>query len=440
MIATAPILQEHEHHDGHQDDRVAQRLEHLVDALARVGGRVEADFVTHALGKRGPQLFHLRQHPVVRFQRVGVGHLKHDQQHRGLAVEHHVEVFVLGGQLDAADVADAHDPTLGRAFDDDVFELLDVLQAAQRAERDLGRLVAAHGRRADHARGHLGVLLANGGDDVAGGHVAGGQPLGIDPDANAVVALAHDVDVAHSVDAKQLVADLHQGEVAQVQLVVAPIGRNDRHAHQHVGRPLGHAHAGLFDHVRQRRQRQADAVLHEHLGHVEIDAVVERDRQAVAAVVVAGGGHVEHAFHAVDLLLDGRGHAAGDPLGAGAGIVAHDRDVRRGNRRKLRQRQVEDRDSAGQRDHDRQHRGEDRPIDEESRKHGPKTSPPGHSPAAGGHRFRAAAAIVVQRCQENRRINSRGPCSRLRGHACRKQAWHPEANRLSIPRCLRLVV
>ncbi len=57
-----------------------------------------------------------------------------------------------------------------------------------------------------------------------------------------------------------------------------------------------------------------------HLRHVQIDAVLEGDGQAVVAVVGAGRRHVHHAFDAVDLLLDGCGDGFGDVLGAGAGI------------------------------------------------------------------------------------------------------------------------
>ena len=81
------------------------------------------------------------------------------------------------------------------------------------------------------------------------------------------------------------------------------------------------------------RQGQADAVLHQHLGHVQVDAVLERDGQVVRAVVGALRRHVQHVLDAVDLLLDRRGHGLGDDLGAGAGIVAVDLHGRRRDRR-----------------------------------------------------------------------------------------------------------
>ena len=132
---------------------------------------------------------------------------------------------------------------------------------------------------------------------------------------------------------------------------------------------LARGDAGLLDHVGQERQGQVDAVLHQHLGEVQVDARLEGHGQGVGAVVVRLRDHVHHVLDAVDLLLDGGGHRLGDDLGVGAGVGALDDDARRRDLRVLRERQVEDGDGAGQGDDDRQHRGEDRPVDEEVREH-----------------------------------------------------------------------
>ena len=96
------------------------------------------------------------------------------------------------------------------------------------------------------------------------------------------------------------------------------------------------------NHFRQQRDRQVDAVLHQHLRHVEVDARLKRHRQAVAAVVRTLRRHVHDPFDAVDLLLDRRGDRIGDFLGARPGIIAGDLHGRRRDRRKLGQRQRED--------------------------------------------------------------------------------------------------
>ena len=69
---------------------------------------------------------------------------------------------------------------------------------------------------------------------------------------------------------------------------------------------------------RQQGHRQRHAVLHHDQGRVQIGADVERDRERVGAVVAHLRRHVEHALHAVDLLLDRRGDRVGHDLGAGA--------------------------------------------------------------------------------------------------------------------------
>src|SRR5690606_1614940 len=97
--------------------------------------------------------------------------------------------------------------------------------------------------------------------------------------------------------------------------------------------------------------------------------------------------HVDHAVDAVDLLLDGRGHRLRDGLGAGAGIARLHHHLGRDDRGVLLDRQRVHRREAGEHDHDRQDRREDRPVDEEAGDH---RSPPGlpsvaaASPAASG--------------------------------------------------------
>ena len=127
--------------------------------------------------------------------------------------------------------------------------------------------------------------------------------------------------------------------VAQVELVEPAVGRIDADGQQDVGRLLLGRHPGRLDDVGQQRHGQRDAVLHQHLRQVHVDAVLEGHRQAVVAVVGGHRRHVHHVLDAVDLLLDRRGHRLGDHLGAGAGILAGHADRRRRDRRIHRDRQ-----------------------------------------------------------------------------------------------------
>ena len=102
----------------------------------------------------------------------------------------------LRAQLDAGHVAEVGDRPAAVGLQDDVRELLGVGEPALGDDGVLEVLAARHGRPAELPGRHLDVLLAQGGDDVPGGHVARGELVGIDPDAHAVVLLAQQGDVA----------------------------------------------------------------------------------------------------------------------------------------------------------------------------------------------------------------------------------------------------
>ena len=97
--------------------------------------------------------------------------------------------------------------------------------------------------------------------------------------------------------------------------------------------------------------------------------LLERDRAGVAAVVGALRGHVEHVLDAVDLLLDRRGDRSARRPGAGARGSCSRLDRGRRDRRVLRDRQRRHRQPPASVMNDRQHGGEDRPVDEEPGDH-----------------------------------------------------------------------
>ena len=134
-------------------------------------------------------------------------------------------------------------------------------------------------RLADLPGGDLRVLLFDGGDDVGGRKVAGGHLLRVEPQPHAVVALAEIGDVAHARHARQLVLELDGGVVAQVEAVAGAVRRKQVDDHQHAGRFFLYAHAAPLHQLGQDRLRQRHAVLHQHLRHVQVDAVLERHGQ-----------------------------------------------------------------------------------------------------------------------------------------------------------------
>ena len=203
--------------------------------------------------------------------------------------------------------------------------------------------------------------------DVVRGHAERLQTVGIEPDPHRIVAAAEHDDRADALDARERVLDLERGVVGDEQRVARLVGRQHVHDHHQVGRGLGDGDADVAHVSRQARQRGRDAVLHLHLGDIEIGADIERHADREAPVAVGVRRHVEHVLDAVDLLLDRRHHGRGDHLGVGAGILARHVDDRRRDLGILRDRQAREGDRAEDHDHDRDDGGEDRPVDEEMR-------------------------------------------------------------------------
>ena len=107
-------------------------------------------------------------------------------------------------------------------------------------------------------------------------------------------------------------------------------------------------------------------VLHLDLGDVRVGPRLEGQGDGDGPGRVAGGRHVDQVVDAVQLLLDHLGDRILHGLGRGARIGGVDGDLRRGDRRILGDRQCFDRQEARQHDHDGDHPGKDRAIDEKT--------------------------------------------------------------------------
>jgi len=135
-----------------------------------------------------------------------------------------------------------------------------------------------------------------------------------------------------------------------------------------VGGLLLRGHADPLDVFGQFGLGHGDAVLHEHLGRVEIGPQLEGHVEEHLAVVGAARRHVEHALDAVHFLFDGSGHRGGHGLRVGARIRGRDLDRRRGDVGILGNREACERHQSDDHDHQREDGGENRPIDEEAGK------------------------------------------------------------------------
>ena len=343
--------------------RLEQRVVHLVDRLLHERRRVERNRPLQTLRKVPGDLGHLRPHARRRVQGVRFGELI-DRDPARHPLVHLEELAVgLGAELHAPHVLQPRD-LASRALHDDVGELLRPGQVAAEVDRQLERLARARGRSADLAGRDVGVLRLDRGDHVRRHERALEHLLGIQPDPHAVLADAEDRHVAHPRQARELVAQLQRREVREIEGVVLVALRGQRHDLQDRRRLLLRDDPLLLDGFRELRERGRDAVLHQHLGQIEVGADREGHDERVPAVVRRRRLHVEHALDAVDLLLDRQPHRLDQSLRVRPGVVGRHLDGRRRDRRILRDRQHEERHRPEQDRHERDHVREDRTLDE----------------------------------------------------------------------------
>ena len=156
---------------------------------------------------------------------------------------------------------------------------------------------------------------------------------------------------------------LDGGVVAEVDTVAAAVGGIKVDDHQNAGRFLSDGDAPALDGSAERvgPARRGSAPTP---GRCSVGAGFKSDGEGVFAVVGALRRHIQHVLDAVDLLFDGRGHRCRRSLRRWRRIDAVTSTVGGvmfgycaiGN--------VPTGDEAAQRDDDRHHGGENRPINE----------------------------------------------------------------------------
>ena len=204
-----------------------------------------------------------------------------------MAVKRTRLVVVLSAHLDAGHVTQAYNAgrrvlhgALARLHHNRL-ELLWLTQPAHGIDRQLKRLALGGRRLADLPGWCIEILCAYRFRHVHGRHVPRRQFLRIEPGTDAVVALAHVVDVRHAVDAEQLVLDVDRGEVAQVNVVVAAAGREKVDNHQDIRGFLPDRDPLVLNGRRQLRHGERNSVLHHDERRVYVRADIERDSQRV---------------------------------------------------------------------------------------------------------------------------------------------------------------
>ena len=149
-------------------------------------------------------------------------------------------------------------------------------QAANDADGHLEVLLGIGGLLAELTGGDLDVLLGESVGDVERGEAAGGEAVGVEPDAHGVLALAEDDDIADAGDALQSVLDVDVEIVGDERLRERLVGREEAGGEDEVGVRLGDGDAGVVDGCGQTALSGGDAVLHVDGGDVEVVAGVGR--------------------------------------------------------------------------------------------------------------------------------------------------------------------
>ena len=325
---SAPGLQEQDHNQHDERDRLEQRMHDCLDRLAHEDRGIVVRTPGQTRWKALRQLFHLRDHGIARCQRVCARRLKHAEDRSRGVVELAAYRIVAGAEIDVRHVGQAHDLAVRAGLEHDAAELLGRTQPALCVDRDQEVGAALDRLGAELAGRDLQVLLPDRAHDVAGGETARGDLVGVEPNAHRVIAAAKLPNLSDTGQARDLVLDPYVGVVAQIERVVSAV-RDQRNQHEKSRTLLLGRHAEA-DHLRrQARQGLGNTVLHIDLRLARISAGAERDRHLQRAVGTGDRLHVHHVFDAVDLFFQRSRHGFGDDFGIGAWISRLDDDRRR---------------------------------------------------------------------------------------------------------------
>ncbi len=364
-----PVLEEDKNHEHHQPHGLQQRGPHFRDRGVHELRGIEGDVRSDPLGESCFQFLELCFHQRRDVERIGTGKLIDQDRNAFAARIPCLDVVVFSAKVHPGDILHARKSPVVRRLDDQVLELLHVAQSAQRIDGELIGLTCRHRRLPNLTSRHLDILLADRGNHVLGREVAGLELVGVEPDPHAVVGPTEHDHFADPVEPCQFVLDVLVRVVGKKQAVVfLRLGRERQHQRD-AGRTF-FCHDALLGHLgRQTWFGSRHAVLHHHRRNVQIGAHLEGDGQIVRTIAGAGGLHVEHALDAVDFLLNWRANRFGNHLGIRTGIRRGYLDGGRRNLRVAGDRQHPHHHAPHQHGENSQHRGEDRPVDKESRKH-----------------------------------------------------------------------
>ena len=123
----APALQEDEHHEDHEQDRLEQRFLHLTHRQLDEGGRIIGIAVGQAVGEIGAKLGHPRLDAVGGLECVGARRQRDRHARSGVTIDTDDRAVIFGADLDPRDILDPHRRAIGQCLQHDILELFDRL-------------------------------------------------------------------------------------------------------------------------------------------------------------------------------------------------------------------------------------------------------------------------------------------------------------------------
>ena len=360
----APVLEEDEDHDQHEDHRLHERLLDVLHAGRHGQGGVERGLHLETRREGRDVGIHEFARHVGDLERVTAGKLVDGNDRGGVAVEASGDVVGLGAEFDTCHVLHLHDRTVLVGADHDVGELLLGDQTARGTDRESHLLAGRHRLRAGLARRIHRVLLIDSVVDLLRRDVEVGELGRIKPEAHRIGTRSEDRDARDTGQTGERIDDVDVGVVGEEDRVIPVIVGVEGKADQRRGRRLDDVDA-LLDHLLGKLGlglRLTD--LRQDLVGGRDRVVGEDDVELRLPRTGIQGVHVLHVVNAVDLLLDRRRHGLLHRHRVGTGIGGRHLDLGRNDVRELGDGQSEQTDHAEDHRDDRDDHGHDGPVNE----------------------------------------------------------------------------
>ena len=189
-----PSLKEDEDHEDDEGQRFKKRFDDLADSFVDGSCRVEGNGIVEVGREPFLGLLHHLPDALDRGKGIRARQLVDGHDAGGLAVDPAPDVVSLRPQFDPGHVLQPDDRSVRVGADNDGAEFLRRDEAALGADR-IGEFLPRGDRLAADLSGRVDrVLLLDGIDDIGDGDAELAQGVGLDPDADRILACAEDVD------------------------------------------------------------------------------------------------------------------------------------------------------------------------------------------------------------------------------------------------------